>query len=191
MLARWLFLSSILIGIPGPACAGGPLQILQQEFKPLVQTTLGRIDSCGVHFSAATQGEGRLFSVQGSINVLFKDMRLPTVLVKISVVEVRNGQLSRQRLIHAHLRHQNLSTAEFWGANGDDGFSWLMAVRDEQAAVDAIKLAHKIFEGPWLSFNIGDGGSDYTFQLLVAEQDNATITEFFECQSQGLKQLKL
>ncbi len=170
------------------ACAGDVLNVLTSDMKPLLQSDRGKIQMCGVHFSAALSGSNELLALQGSANLSFYKGRLPAVAVKFLVVRGAHGQLIPQRLTHAFLMKGGLSTAAFPGLHGEDGNSWLAFNQPPHITPEQmIKFIEAVFDNPFIGFNFGVG-RDYTFQL-PAPESSKIYEDVMACVGAGLDQL--
>jgi hypothetical protein len=188
------FLQSFLVILIllGPSAnevkAGGILNIIEADFEPLIYTDHGRVNMCGIHFSAALSGASHLFGVQGSLNISFYKNKLPGVMQKMSVVEPINGKLVSHTLTHAFIMKENLSTASFEGQNGEDGASWMSYAFIPDIPVEQMFLFSDIAtSSPWVGFNVGVG-QDFIFQLPPPSNPDI-LKQYILCQERGFNQL--
>ena len=182
-----------LTGTAGTAATAEPVNLLKAEYKPLVDSKGGRVDSCALHFSAVIQTlAGAPLNVQGSVvNTFFRD-QLPGLIIKVAAVGASNGNLLRHK-VHSgsSFRVGQADTNRMRRSAGADGMSLLMyaTVADDMDFVLSFPL--QFMKGAWVSLSLDPNRSDYTFRLPAFEQTDAeTFHHFDECTTKAMEELK-
>tara|TARA_Y100000588_G_scaffold381388_1_gene466957 strand:+ start:159 stop:767 length:609 start_codon:yes stop_codon:yes gene_type:complete len=176
------------------AMAGEVLTVVKAERQPLMQSERGRITSCGIHFSVAARSTSAAFGIQGSINMTFFEKQYPALIFKMTVVEPKNGSLTRMDLVHAYVAMGEFSTATWKTLDSDDGLSWLAYNTLDESRLEAefaefIRVSEIPIHRAWLGFNSGVG-SDFTLQLPELSTNEMNIPrEFDECRSAAVHQM--
>lgn len=188
-VCRFVMCSAIAACVAGPAKGGGPLQAVQVEYLPLIISEMGKVEYCGVHFTAVLTDGVRNFGMQGSLNNSFLDNRLPALLLKMRVFEEINGEAADVRLRFSYVRVGELSTLGFMPLKADVPgayFGFGESSKVEEYAF--VFIDNFLTQGSQLGFNNGDGG-DFTF-YLPPSTDITAGRSFAECSVQGIDQLK-
>jgi hypothetical protein len=182
-----------LTGTAGTAATAEPVNLLKAEYKPLVDSKDGRVNSCALHFSAVIQTlAGAPLNVQGSVvNTFFRD-QLPGLIIKVAAVGASNGNLLRHK-VHSgsSFRVGQADTNRMRRSAGADGMSLLMhaTVADDMDFVLSFPL--HFMDGAWVSLSLDPNRSDYTFRLPAFEQTDAeTFHQFDECTTKAMEELK-
>jgi hypothetical protein len=188
------FVIAVVMALTGTAANAEPVNLLKAEYKPLVDSKGGRVDSCALHFSAVIQQTlaGAPLNVQGSVvNTFFRD-KIPGLAIKVAAVEARNGNLLRHK-VHSgsSFRVGQTDTNRMRRSAGADGMSLLMyaTVADDMDFV--LSFPFLFMEGAWVSLSLDPNRSDYTFRLPAFEQTDAeTFHQFYECTTKAMEELK-
>lgn len=160
------------------SCPAGaePKHVLETEYRPLVYSKGGVVDSCGVHFSVITS-DAMLF--QGSVNVWTVEGRLPAMLLKLAAVRAQSGAVTRLKVNGAWLKTATADTRT-GGFNvypSDDGMSFFAG------SPELVKLAPLIFEvaeGALLGASIDGEGSDHTMRMKPVKEPSV-VHQVGEC----------
>lgn len=143
-----------LIGLGGAAKAES-INLLHNEYKPLVNTRAGRIEACGLHFaSVITTLDQRPMAVQGSINTMYFEDKMPGLSIKVVVVEGRGGKLIRHKVHHASMRVGKLDTRAMKAVPGEDGKSLMLFTHMGETGEFFGTFPIAIESGAWLSFSL-------------------------------------
>jgi hypothetical protein len=99
------------------------LQVLNLEYQPMIEAASGRIDVCALYFVVAglttTQ---RALGVQGTVNTTYFADRIPAVLIKVVVVEAKNGELIHHPVKSAVVYDNDaITTRDFKQTPSEDG----------------------------------------------------------------------
>lgn len=167
--------------------------VMQLELQPLMDTSRDHINLCGVHFSIAGRTvSGRLLGLQGTVYSSYYAGRVPGVLLKVSAVEFIGESLERRNVrFAAFFDNDKIDTAAFATLTSEDGASYL-AHADMNQAPDAMEQLQSklLFGGVWLSFNLGDSQSDYTFRFDASQDHSEVAKEVARCNLRGIEQVK-
>ena len=182
-----------VMALTGTAANAEPVNLLKAEYKPLVDSKDGRVNSCALHFSAVIQTlAGAPLNVQGSVvNTFFRD-QLPGLIIKVAAVGASNGNLLRHK-VHSgsSFRVGQADTNRMRRSAGADGMSLLMhaTVADDMDFV--LRFPLHFMDGAWVSLSLDPNRSDYTFRLPAFEQTDAeTFHQFDECTTKAMEELK-
>jgi len=167
------------------------VDILNVEYKPLINTTAGRIDMCGLHFSGIIRTlDSRLIGLQGSVNSSYAAGKVPGVLIKFSARELVSNQLVPRKVHYGGIRIGKISTKAMAAVPGDDGMS-LLLITDMLKSPDIIGDFASMFPiGALVSVSLDPTKSDYAFHLPpFADKDISTIKELADCNNEGMSTL--
>jgi hypothetical protein len=173
--------------------AAEQLQVLSLEFQPLIEAASGRIDVCALHFAVAglttTQ---RALGVQGTINTTYFANKIPTVLIKVVVVEAKDGGLTRHAVKSAVIYDNDaISTRDFKRAQSEDGKAYMAWNEFMNAEAAFTSLQEKmVLGGVWLSFNLGEKPLDYTMQFRSDQNWLHVLDDLYKCNEKGLEQIQ-
>jgi hypothetical protein len=187
------FVIAVVMALTGTAANAEPVNLLKAEYKPLVDSKGGRVDSCALHFSAVIQTlAGAPLNVQGSVvNTFFRD-KIPGLAIKVAAVEARNGNLLRHK-VHSgsSFRVGQTDTNRMRRSAGADGMSLLMYATVADAMDFVLSFPLQFMKGSWVSLSLDPNRSDYTFRLPAFEQTDAeTFHQFYECTTKAMEELK-
>ena len=175
---------------PAYSFAGGVVNVLEATYKPLMQTRDGRIHNCGIHFSLAVTANGRALGIQGSVNEFYFKNKTPSIAFKITVVEVRQGQLVRHNLTSAFLRGRNFSTTSFYFNEPSlENGAWLAMTDMNRSPNLFSEFILSLANRPWIGFNIGDGTQDFTAQLPIPKEQEV-FKDSLSCSIQAIEQFQ-
>ncbi len=182
-------LPALMVMVTVSSASAESVNLIANDYKPLLNTKAGRIEMCGLHFSAViTTLDQRPMNVQGSINSSYAAGKYPGMLIKVSVTEARNRELLSRKIYLAHFRVGEVNTNLMQSATGEDGNSILLTT-DMQKSGDFFSKFPDLFqEGAWVSISLDRSRGDYTFRLPPV-RDAETIKQVSECNAIGLKNL--
>jgi hypothetical protein len=170
--------------------AGGYAQVLKVSYEPILQSKQGRIEGCGVHFTAVIQQEKRVFAVLGSLNQYYFKGKIPSLNVKILPQEYKNGKFILSKLSSAYIRGQNFTTIDFFfNQFSEETSAWLAMTTMEKNPELFATFINSLVDRPWIGFNLGNGNNDFSFQLPQPKE--ATLFEdVHKCSLQALDQFQ-
>lgn len=176
------------------ACAAEALQMLQIEFSPMIETSKGEIDMCGLHFSVAGMSTGgRAFGIQGTVYNSYFTGKMPGVLLKVSAVEAVNGSPARLNVRNAYLfDNDHITTSTFKQLLPPDDPASFMAMGLLSDNPDAFtSLQDQMLAGQvWLSVNFGDTTGDYTAQLTPDSKSGKVFEQLLRCNAKGSEKMQ-
>lgn len=172
------------------AWAGGPLTTYKHEYGPIVTSTLGRVESCGLSFTAAVTGFNRAFFVESTVvSTYFKD-KVPGFIFKLFVAEIYGGGVTERRAVRfGYLRVASSSTAKLRSFPGEDRSSRLYFGDAQADGFGILEIPHTFaLRGGQVGFNIEDG-QDFTFSL-PPPNDARLLTSIAECGLEGISNVE-
>jgi len=180
----------LILGWAGSAFAE-PVELLQNQYKPLINTRAGRIEGCGVHFSAIISTlDSRLMNIQGSVNTAYVTGRYPGLMIKVAATEVKNGVVSVPKIHFAGMRIGAVDTQRMTSMTGENDRSILLLTDMQKTGDFFATFPASLHEGAWLSFSLDTQRGDYTFRLPpFAQSDADTLKQVNECDALGLQTL--
>jgi hypothetical protein len=146
---------------------------------------------CGLHFSSVvTTLDGRPMNVQGSVNTAYSPGKVPGLLIKVNVTEVRNGSPIRHKVHFASMRVGQTDTRAMKAVPGEDGRSILLMTNMDETGEFFYTFPNQLPQGAWLSISLDPNRGDYTYRLPeFATNDFDTLKQISECDAVGLKGL--
>lgn len=185
---RWIGAFALLF-LGGPAIAGGPSQFVQSYYEPSVDSTMGRINFCGILFGWAITYENKLYFVKGSLNASYLKDRMLGVLFKTTVNELRNEKEVPRKVRFANIRVGLNSSNSFRPINSDNPNAFILIADMQTDGGESIELVNNFIDhGGTFAFNI-DGSRDFTF-TVPAPNDMKLTAQYAECASAAIQQLK-
>jgi hypothetical protein len=169
------------------------LQVLNLEYQPMIEAASGRIDVCALHFAVAglttTQ---RALGVQGTVNTTYFADRVPAVLIKVVVIEAKNGEQIRHPIKSAVVYDNDaITTRDFKQTPSEDGKAFLAWNEFFNAEAAFTSLQEKmVLGGVWLSFNLGEKPLDYTMQFRTDQNWLHVLEDLHKCNLKGLEQIQ-
>lgn len=182
-LITFLWVLTMLCALPAhPETA----TVVANEYRPLIVAKNGKIQSCGLHYSAMIQRpDGNVAGSQGSINMRYTTGYYPIFLTKVSFVVTSDSDVRPVSIQHLSLRAGKQDTSFMSQDQGDDGYSRLLAanVLDNPEAVG--RLTDGFSDGAWVFVNIHGGSPDVAFKLpsMDSFEENAMYMEYLDCTS--------
>jgi hypothetical protein len=172
----------------GNVASAESVTLVQNEYMPLVGTKNGRVEMCGIHFSSVVMTlDQRPMGIQGSINTTYYKDRFPGLIIKIAIVEDKDGKLSRRKAFFTSFRVGLKDTKAMKSVPGEDGNS-LLLITDMSQTGDFFSTFPNLFlTGAWVSFSLDPSKGDYTYRLPpIGKQDADTMKQLNECNVIGL-----
>lgn len=173
-----------------PSVQAESVNLLASEYKPLINTKAGRIETCGVHFAAVVRTlDGRLLSIQGSTNSSFFKDKVPGLMIKVSASEVLNKNLDMapRKIQFASFRVDQTDTLIMKGYPSEDGNSVLLITDAIQAGEFVVVFPELFYKGAWVSVSLDKAQSDYTFRLPAFGADDLdTMKQVADCNLVGI-----
>jgi hypothetical protein len=170
------------------------VDLLASEYKPLTTTKAGRVEMCGVHFSAVVRTlDKRILNIQGSVNSAYFAGKVPGFMIKVSTSEVLNNNLdiTPRKVQFASFRVGQTDTLAMQAHPGSDGNSMLLTTNLEQTGEFFFSFPELFYQGAWVSVSLDRNNTDYTFRLPAFGADDAdTMQQAAECNLVGIAALK-
>ena len=178
-----IFIAAILSAMLPAIAYSESLTVVHNEYMPLMETRDGEIESCGVHFSAVLQRmDGTPIGAQGSINTALFKGGVPSMMIKVTLVEPLNDEVAHVKLLNLTLRSAKVDTNEFTQVAGDDGYSRLLVTTLASTPQLMIDFNEALPEGLWVSASVIEGERDWSFRLpRMSETDYPYYLDYLSC----------
>jgi hypothetical protein len=156
-----------------------------------VNTKAGRVDTCGYRFTSVVKTiDGRLLGVDGSINTSYFKDKVPGLLIKVFVAEIKSATPKPRKLHFALLRVGAVDTKSMKQLPTEDGNSYMFYTDMLQTDDFFLKFSELFPKGAWVSLSLDPTKGDYTYRLpAFASADADTLTEVAQCSSIGFDNL--
>lgn len=179
---RMLLATLALLSAAARAQAEG-LTLYRAEYEPTQISHDGRLDECGLTFSAvATAVDRRAFGIAGSMYGAYWPDKVPYLAAKVTIGEVRDGDIVPLRVLSATFRVGKMDTGPMRAFQSPDGHSLLLQADVVSQPELAAAFPERLTDGAWLSFSLGPHGSDYDVRLRpFGNEDKDTFDQYSQC----------
>tara|TARA_R110001599_G_C12216692_1_gene656993 strand:+ start:1048 stop:1596 length:549 start_codon:yes stop_codon:yes gene_type:complete len=162
------------------------LNVVSADYQFMVERKDGRIESCGIHISAALQGpESGVLGFQGSINSIYMVDRIPAVLAKAVLVTPQTDTVVRLPLYGAAYQGDNVDTFKLRQLEGEYQSRMIVAQMDENPD-EFMMLAIGTQSGYRVFLTADPKKRDLTFKLPSMSDvvgGDSTMSQYLECDS--------
>lgn len=126
----------LILGIAALVASGTAssenLNIISTDYQFIIERKSGRIESCGIHISAALQGpDSRVIGFQGSINSMYMAGRTPAIVAKAVLVAPEADGIVHVPLYGAAYQGEDVDTFNLKQMDGESQSRMIVAFMDE------------------------------------------------------------
>ncbi|MGD9511921.1 MAG: hypothetical protein AB7O95_01410 [Geminicoccaceae bacterium] len=163
------------------------LAVQEVSFDSLVDTKKGVIDSCGIRFGAfAYTPDGKPLVINGSVNTVFPENKLPGLLIKFSLFGVSNDKVQQIGIAFGSMRTKTFDTKDLMYFTSDDGLSYLAHINVTANPAMVFGFGDEFLSGAWVSVSPDTSRGDYSFFLQPTQKDlDRVAPPYLQCSAQA------
>lgn len=173
---------------PAAAAAGGPSSLIDARYDFVVDSRMGRIESCGILFRWGIGSDNKFFVIDGSVYSAFFQGRIPGAMFKFTVEEHLAKEIVPKKVVFARIKAGNATTDKFIRLQSDNNNAFLSAGNPQEGGESIFNIGFNLLsEETWVAFNIGDG-RDYTFEVPTPT-DLRVSGGYARCMNEAVQQV--
>jgi hypothetical protein len=189
---RPFLIAAIAAFIPVFASGAEAVDLMSNDYIPLIERSAGRVVLCGTDFSTVLDTGEKVLSIHGVVFSTWHEGRAPGLAIQTTVSEVINRKLdmAKKRVRSFAFRVDAQDTRSLRAVRETDGKTLVLLT--DASRSDLVFTFPKLFrKGAWLSLSLDGEPADVTFRLpAFGQADRDTVEQVDRCNEEGLDTVK-